>query len=343
MDFFRKIGIIGDAFLQYIYPELCRPKSGRIIVTQNCPLRCKMCTFWHRQHSDPDLKLIKYWIQQLADFGVKDIDIGGGEPFTREDLTDIVKEIKSYGITCGLTTSGWLVDKVPFPPIDRCEISIDGATPETHDKIRGIEGSWEQAIHAVKVAKKYCKVTQLNFVLQPDNYHELIDFCKLTRELEVPQIGLIPVSLKLAAQSPISKSLNDFDLPLLKKIIAEALKIGNIANNKEFIRIFLSKLENGFSPQKCLAAFNCILIFTNGDVYPCGNFDVAVGKFCEGKSLKNIYDEYKMWRRKILQGQHERCASCIYSDITTRGTILSSTVLFLQRNLKRKGSKQPYS
>jgi len=337
----KEISAAKRIMLQHINPAFCRPESGRIIVTQNCPLKCKMCTFWHKQHVDPDLKLVKYWIKELAEFGIKDIDIGGGEPFAREDLSDIVREVKTYGITCGLTTSGWLVDKVPFPPIDRCEISIDGANAQTHDKIRGIKGSWEQAIHAISVAKKYCKVTQLNFVLQPDNYHELIDFCKLTKKLSVPQVGLIPVSLKLAAQSSLSKEMNDFDLPVLEKVITEALGLGNIANNKEFIRIFLSKLEKGCASQKCFAPYNCILIFTNGDVYPCGNFDVAVGNLSDGGSLKKIYEDYKHWREKISSGLHERCARCIYPDIITRRTMRSNVVLFFQRTLKKKSLKRP--
>ena len=140
---------------QYINPAFFRPRAGRLIVTRNCPLRCRMCTCWREKSPDPSLKLVKYWIKELADFGIKEIDIGGGEPFTRKDLGEIVREIKSYGITCCVTTSGWSVGKVPFPPVDRCVISIDGARPETHDKIRGVKGSWEKAINAVKIAKEH--------------------------------------------------------------------------------------------------------------------------------------------------------------------------------------------
>lgn len=331
----KTISTAKRVIMQYINPAFSRPESGRIIVTANCPLRCKMCTFWHEHSPEPSLELIKYWIKEMADFGIKDIDLGGGEPFIREDLGDMAKEVKAYGMTCSVTTSGWLVGKVPFPPVDRCEISIDGARPQTHDKIRGVKGSWEKAINAVKIAKKHCRVSQLNFVLQPDNYREVVDFCLLAKQLGVP-VSFIPVSLKLAAQSPVSEDLKEFDIPLLKHLINEAIKVGNVLTNREFIKIFLFKLKKGSLPQPCMSPFNCILIFSNGDVYPCGNFDIAVGNLSEGKTLKEIYQDYKSWRKKILSGSHERCSRCIYPDIVTRGTLRSSVMSFVQRTLKKE-------
>lgn len=333
----KKYSIINKAcrlIIRHINPEFSRPRSGRIIITDNCPLRCKMCTFWHKHTPEPSFELIKYWIKEMADFGVKDIDLGGGEPFIRKDLVDIVNEVKSYGITSSFTTSGWLVGKVPFPPVDRCEISIDGAKPETHDRIRGVDGSWEKAINAVKIAKQHCQVSQVNFVLQPDNYHEVVDFCQLAKKLEV-RVALIPVSLKLAAQSSLSEDMKDFDIPLLKKLLNEAIKVGNVSNNPEFLRIFLSKLEKGATSQPCMSPFNCILIFTNGDIYPCGNFDIAVGNLSEGKRLKDIYSNYKTWRKKILSGLHERCSRCVYPDIITRGTLRSNISTFIKKGFKK--------
>ena len=230
-----------EVFLAYINPVLIHPKAARIIITANCLLRCQMCTFWHHQHADPDLDLIKYWIKELADFGIKHIGLGGGEPLMRKDIVDIVKEIKSYGMTVSMTTNGWLVGQVPFHPVDFCEISIDGATAETHDKIRGVKGSWERAVNAVRIAQQYCRVSQLNFVLQKDNYREVADFCQLAKKLGV-SVTLIPCSPQLAAQPFVSDNLIKFDKQILKDSIDTAIKMGNILN-QEFLKFFLDKSE----------------------------------------------------------------------------------------------------
>jgi radical SAM protein with 4Fe4S-binding SPASM domain len=320
------------AVKMYINPELCRPKSARIIITANCNFRCQMCTFWKEKHQDPSLELIKYWIKELADFRIEEIDLGGGEPFLRKDLPEIVKEIKSQGMKCSLTTNGWLVNEDSFPPLDSCEISIDGAKPETHDKIRGIKGAWQRAIQAVEIAKSHCP-TKINFVIQSDNYLEITDYCQLAKKLGVG-VTLIPVSLKLAAQPWISNSLSQYNIPLLEKQIASALKSGVILNNREFLRTFLAKLKKGPLPQKCLAPFRCLLIFVNGDVYPCGNFDVAVDNFTKEKRLEDIYRNYKNWRKKIWSGTHPFCQQCVYTDIATRETLQSAVIPYIKKSLK---------
>lgn len=322
--------------LRYINPSLTRPKYGRVIITSNCPLRCKMCTFWSEKHQDPSLEQIKHWIKEMAAFGIRKIAIGGGEPFIRKDLTDIVNEIKSYGIQCTITSSGYLVGKVPFPPVDEIVLSIDGATAKTHDAIRGMKGSWKKAVNAVEIARQHCLVKQLNFVLQKDNYHELEDFLHFAKQLEVP-VSLIPVSLKLAAQSPLSKTLVEFDLVRLKDILNEALKIGNVINTKAFINLFLEKLEKGPVRHQCMAPYHCILIYSNGDLYPCGNLDLTVGNLSPNQNLEKLYAEYEQTRTKIRAGLHPFCNRCIYPDIMNRTTLNASIGMFMQRRVVRRG------
>ena len=320
------------AVLRYINPSFTRPTSGRIIITSNCPLRCKMCTFWSEKHEDPSLEQIKFWIKEMADFGIEKIAIGGGEPFIRKDLTDIVNEIKSYGIRCTITTSGYLIDKVPFPPVDEIVVSIDGATAKTHDAIRGMKGSWEKAVKTIKVARNYCIVKQVNFVLQKDNYHELSDFIHLANQIDVP-VALIPVSLKLAAQTPLSKNLIEFDLEHLRKLINEAMKTGTVLNTKRFIDLFFEKLEKGAIRQQCMAPYHCILIYSNGDIYPCGNLDLTVGTLLYDQNLKDLYAKYEAIRKKIWLGLHPFCNRCIYPDIMNRSTLRWGIEMFIRKVL----------
>jgi len=322
------------AVLRYINPSLTKPTSGRIIITSNCPLRCQMCTFWRKQHEDPSLNQIKFWIKEMADFGIEKIAIGGGEPFIRKDLAEIVNEIKSYGIRCTITTSGYLIDKVPFPPVDEIVVSVDGATPKTHDAIRGVKGSWENAIKTIQVAKKKCMVKQVNFVLQKDNYHELMDFIQLANEMDVP-VALIPVSLKLAAQTPLSKSLVELDLKDLRKLIGKAMNTGRVLNTQPFIDLCFEKLEKGTVRQKCMAPYHCILIYSNGDVYPCGNLDLTVGTLSYDQHLKDLYATYGSIRWRIWSGLHPFCNQCIYPDIMNRSTLRWGIKMFVRRLLSR--------
>lgn len=280
------------------------------------------------------MDLIRFWIKEMADFGITNIAIGGGEPFMRNDLVDIVKEIKSYGMRCSITTSGYLVGKVPFPPVDECVISIDGAKAETHDAIRGTEGSWKRAIHAVKVAKTHCTVKQLNFVLLKDNYHELPGFIDLAVRLDLP-VSVIPVSMKLAAQTPLTENLIEFDLDQLSDLLDQALKSGVVLNNRAFLDLVLAKLAKGAVGQQCMAPNHCILIYSNGDIYPCGNLDMAVGNLSKDQDLRDLFSEYDDIRKEIWSGRHPFCNRCIYPDIMNRATLRSGTIMYLHRRLIR--------
>ncbi len=315
------------------WPELCRPNAARLIITINCNYQCQMCTFWKERHEDPSLETIKHWIRELADFGIKEIDIGGGEPLLRKDLPEIVKEVKANGMRCGMTTNGWLVSELPFPDIDFCEISLDGAKAETHDKIRGTKGAFDRALKALEIARKKCP-THLNFTLQSDNYLELLDFVELLKKLKVPG-SIIPVSLKLAAQPKISDRLSDYNIPILEQDLRKAMASGALIDNQAFIETFLRKLKNGPEKQKCLSAHRCILIFVNSDVYPCGNLDVPAGKLSLDKKMKDVWKEYRGLRKEIASGNHKFCHQCVYPDITTRATLRSAAFPYLKQIFKK--------
>jgi len=324
------------ATLMYFWPETCRPNSARLIITAKCMFRCQMCTFW-QEDKYPDLSLdtVKYWIKELADFGIKEIDLGGGEPLMRPDVNEIIKEVKTRGMKCGLTTNGWLIGGgvLPFPDIDYCEVSLDGAKPETHDKIRGTKGAWARAVKTVEIAKEKGCPVHLNFTLQSDNYLELPDFCELAKSLGV-QAAVIPVSLKLAAQPKIPNSLSQYNIPILEDHLDKALKSGALIDNREFWKIFLKKLKKGPFPQKCYSPSRCILIFANGDIYPCGNLDVAAGTLLPPKKLKDVYQEYRPLRKEINKGKHPFCAQCVYPDISNKKTIRSAVTPYLKQVFK---------
>lgn len=331
---FDAINKAKKAVLIQVNPGLCRPKAARLIITINCNFRCQMCTFWKDKHQDPSLETIKYWVDELADFGVKEIDIGGGEPFVRNDLKEIVKYIKSKNMKCGLTTNGWLVTKENLPDIDFCEISIDGARPETHDKIRNMPGSWERAFRAADMIKEYCPV-KLNFTLQADNYLELGDYFELVKKRGY-KASIIPVSLKLAAQPKLDGKLAGYNIPILKQQLKRALATGVVLNNKEFLNIFMKKVEKGPYRHHCYSPSKCILIFVNGDVYPCGNLDETVGNLAPGKKFKDVYREYEDTRKRLWSGDHPFCNQCVYPDISTPGTIRSSVAPYLKKSLLKK-------
>jgi len=75
-------------------------------------------------------------------------NIGGGETFLRDDLDDVVAVLRPKTRRMVVSTNGQLTDRIVrfaerFPDVG-IRISIDGLGV-THDRIRGVEGSFTRA------------------------------------------------------------------------------------------------------------------------------------------------------------------------------------------------------
>jgi len=92
--------------------------------------------------------------EQMKDIGVRLVTLTGGEPFIRKDLFEIVEAAKSQDLICNIFTNGTLIDnsaaeRIFRYGIDKIIISVDGIGP-VHDSIRGVSGSFDEAIGALR-------------------------------------------------------------------------------------------------------------------------------------------------------------------------------------------------
>ncbi|MFW9978113.1 MAG: radical SAM protein [Candidatus Thorarchaeota archaeon] len=91
---------------------------------------------------------------------LKGIDCGGiammgGEPLVRSDWLTIAKEIKRLGMSLSLITNGYRIPESTFESIEEIKpelvtVSLDGASPKTHDLIRGVNGSFSHAVSSLE-------------------------------------------------------------------------------------------------------------------------------------------------------------------------------------------------
>ncbi len=85
---------------------------------------------------------------QLADVGITEVTLLGGEAFLRRDWLDIAAAIVAAGMRCTMTTGGWGVTpqmalRMRDAGLALVSVSVDGLE-DTHDKLRGRLGSWRR-------------------------------------------------------------------------------------------------------------------------------------------------------------------------------------------------------
>jgi len=163
--------------------------------TYKCNLKCKHC--YENAGNEKKYELTTYEAEQVVDklshiagVGLPALSFSGGEPLARKDFFEIAAYAKKSIPYLSLASNGTLLTmdnakKVKEAGIDYVEISVDGASAQTHDEFRGIPGAFEKAIQGVKNCLEEGIDTCIATVLHKDNLAETEKILRLAKDLNV--------------------------------------------------------------------------------------------------------------------------------------------------------------
>lgn len=124
-------------------------------ITLKCNLACSHCGSRAGSARTDELSTEEAFdlVRQMAEVGIHEVTMIGGEAFLRRDWLDIAKEINRQGMVCTMTTGGYgiskrVAQKMKDSGISRVSVSVDGLR-DTHDKLRGVEGSWDRCFETL--------------------------------------------------------------------------------------------------------------------------------------------------------------------------------------------------
>ena len=167
-------------------------------ITNACNLQCKQCySSSHRR--TPDELTTKEAIDilnQLANIGVFFVYFLGGEPFMRRDFLVLLDRCRQLGLGTMINTNGWsvsldLAKRLVELDVRHVRVSLDGATAETHDRIRGVPGSHARAVAAVRNLKNVGITTVgVSPTIMDENFHEAEEIIDLAYHLGANEIQL---------------------------------------------------------------------------------------------------------------------------------------------------------
>jgi MoaA/NifB/PqqE/SkfB family radical SAM enzyme len=124
-------------------------------LTLKCDLACRHCGSRAGKSRVEELTTEECLdvVRQIAALGGKEVTLIGGEAYLREDWTEIAREIQRQGLLCTMTTGGRgmtveMARRAADAGIQAVSVSFDGLE-ETHDRLRGVKGSFAAARSAV--------------------------------------------------------------------------------------------------------------------------------------------------------------------------------------------------
>lgn len=168
--------------------------------TNVCNRNCVHCA---RDKLEPreslPLEVMAQILQQAKALGIKDVCLTGGEPVMYPEFEEMIRLIVDYGLKFKMVTNGFQFKDRVLPLLLQPKVrrsftgvcfSLDGATADSHDRLRG-DGSFKEVMEAASLCRlKQIKVS-LKSLITNFNKHELTDLALLGATLEAEKHGFI--------------------------------------------------------------------------------------------------------------------------------------------------------
>lgn len=171
-----------------------------IEVTDSCNLNCIWCYAnsgygMDRQRKHMPFENLKKLLSGLSGAGVRQVTFSGGEPTIYPHIREAVKTAKDMGFVVHMNTNGILMTaefakELKDRGLSQIQTNIDSINPAKHDYIRGLQGSFQRAVLALKNAKEAGMTAVCQTVLTSMNEDEIIDIFRFARSLGVQRCRL---------------------------------------------------------------------------------------------------------------------------------------------------------
>lgn len=251
---------------------MARKLNGTVIVTYRCNARCTMCNRY-KAPSKPEEEISIETIRKLPKMNF--VNVTGGEPFIRQDLEDVIRELFKKTDRVVISTNGFFTDRIialceKFPKLG-IRISIEGLE-QTNNEIRGLQDGFNRGYTTLKklVEMKHPDVG-FGMTVQDKNAKDLVALYKLSDEL-----GMEFATATLHNSFYFVESKNIIhDRPMVAKNFEDLInELLNSKSPKKWFRAYFNHgLINYIYGQKrllkCDMSVDTFFIDPYGDVMPC--------------------------------------------------------------------------
>ena len=267
-------------------------------MTWACNLKCAHCLSESGTAGDNELTTAecKRLIDQLTEMKVFQVNIGGGEPFVRSDFFDLMQYAHKKELVTCVSTNGMLVDSTMAKKLARLkmlylQVSLDGATPDVNDRIRG-EGTYTKILQAMECLATENVQFSVNTVLTRLNYPQLDELrgiaASFGAELRVSRF-------RPSGRAKQSKSTLGPEKIQLERF-AQWLEAHDLVRTGDSFFCLTSEKRRRKGLDMCGAAKMTCCISPDGSVYPCAFLQER--PFLVGNVRKDSFQQ--MWDNSMV-------------------------------------------
>jgi len=316
-----------------------RPLLAIWEVTQACDLvcqHCRACATPKRNPAELDTREGTRLLDQIADMGTPLVVLTGGDPSKRPDLVDLVSHGVQRGLTMALTPSGTglmtrdVLAQLADAGLSRVAVSVDGPDAATHDRFRGVMGSFDHSLRILEDARSLDVERQINFTLSRLSIDKVDAMAELAARVDAALLSVFVVIPTGRAAEHLTLDAEEVERALerLAEIAHEAPFQVKTTGAPQFRRVLMQAhakrtsvlgvhqnvdAEGHVRSTRGINDGNGFLFVSHvGDVFPSGFLPIRAGNV-RLQPLASIYRSSRLFQRlrdaSLVQG---KCGACAF-------------------------------
>ncbi|MGQ3414187.1 TIGR04053 family radical SAM/SPASM domain-containing protein [Natrinema sp. LN54] len=314
-------------------------------LTQACGLACDHCRADAKPQRHPDELSTaegKELLEGAAEFGDGQLVVlSGGDPLVRDDVAELIAHGDDLGLRMTITPSGTgsltadRIREMADAGLKRMAVSLDGASPETHDAFRGEDGSFEETIRAVEDARAAGVPVQVNTTVCRQTVSELPEIRDLLTEIGAVMWSvffLVPIGRGRVLE-PIEPERADAVMEWLAEVSDEEPFGVKTTEAPQYRRVAMQRQQGQASDEAegdgsdgtpnpgikrrtgIVAGDGFAFVSHTGEVFPSGFLPESAGNVRD-RPVTELYRDSDLFRslrdRDQLSG---KCGACPYRNV----------------------------
>lgn len=319
-------------------------------ITLACDLKCAHCgsrAGLRRPNELSTAECVEI-IESLARLGTREVTIIGGEAYLRSDWLELIRAIRNQGMRCTMQTGGRNLHEARLAAaaeagLNGIGVSVDGLAA-LHDELRGVPGSFDKAITAIKTARSLGMAVGCNTQIGARTMADLPDLMEVLIGAGASQWQIqLTVAMGNAVDND-SLLLQPYQLGELMPLLARLYKSGVdrgllmiLGNNIGYFGPFEHEMR-GFGDDRvhwtgCAAGQNAIGIEADGVIKGCPSLRTNgyAGGNIRDTSLEDIWNHSEaihFGRMRSVDDLWGFCRTCYYADVCRAGCTWTADSLF---------------
>jgi radical SAM protein len=308
-------------------------------VTQACDLACVHCRASAQPKRSPaELSTEQGYrlLDEIRSFGEPLMVFTGGDPLKRPDLYELIRYSVKIGLRTNVTPSATplltaeAIEGFQAAGIARMAISLDGPDAATHDEFRGIPGTFDRAMFALRHARDIGLDTQLQTTVSRRNMARLAEIAEIAKEVRTRMWSLFFLIVTGRAEegddllAPEYEQVFEF-MYELSKTAPFGVKTTEAMHYRRYVAQRI-KAEHGVTENANAKGVawrtagvsdgkGFVFVSHTGEIFPSGFLPVSGGNVLDD-SLTDVYRNSDLFRAlRDTSQRHGKCGICEYRNI----------------------------